>query len=195
MELMCQTALYNTERKNVFNSSSPLTNLTVNDMHRNPNLVLLLLNHSEDLQISQEDAHLCQNRMPRMTHRDTVAQAHWEIPRPLRVLLDPNSCSSWNPVTSHHHIPSWISLYLSLVCRFVALAYETQLYRAALYDCAWLWDGTQYFQGQNVTGEEKEEPGCPLYDHQLQENYFSLIIGSNFCLGRSLNFLFSGLHL
>ena len=60
MELMCQTALYNTERKNVFNSSSPLTNLTVNDMHRNPNLVLLLLNHSEDLQISQEDAHLCQ---------------------------------------------------------------------------------------------------------------------------------------
>ena len=62
MELMCQTALYNTERKNVFNSSSPLTNLTVNDMHRNPNLVLLLINHSEALQISQEDAHLCQEQ-------------------------------------------------------------------------------------------------------------------------------------
>lgn len=60
MELMCQTALHNTERKSVFNSSSPLINLTVNDMHRNPSLVLLLLNHSEDLQISQEDADLSQ---------------------------------------------------------------------------------------------------------------------------------------
>ena len=50
---------------------------------------------------------------PRMSHRDTVVQTHWEIHRPLRVLLDPNSYSFWNPLTSQHHILNQISLYLS----------------------------------------------------------------------------------
>lgn len=60
-ERTCLHVLYTMEKgKNVFNGSSPLPKLTVNDMCSSLSLVLLLLYHSEDVQISQEDADLCQ---------------------------------------------------------------------------------------------------------------------------------------
>ena len=44
----------------MFNGSSPVPKLTVSDTCSSLSLVVLLLYHSEDVQISQEDADLCQ---------------------------------------------------------------------------------------------------------------------------------------